>query len=114
MYFLPEQVAVYNRVRASVTEVEQLDLFVVDKASAIQWVRRELERRPMSFRDLQPEFTRELQSWMKYERTIELQELLRQNFLNYEGLAQVPEFNCILIFQQIIRICGTWTTEMLG
>jgi len=90
MYFLPEQVAAYDRVRASVTEVEQLDLFVVDEASAIQWLRRELERRPMSFRDLQPEFTRELQSWMKYERTIELQELLRQNFLNYEGLGPVP------------------------
>ena len=44
----------------------------------------------MSFRDLQPEFTRELQSWMKYERTIELQELLRQNFLNYEGIGPVP------------------------
>jgi len=35
-------VADYDRRRASVAEVKQLSLFVVDEASAIQWLRREL------------------------------------------------------------------------
>ena len=72
MYFLPTQVAEYDRRRASVTEVKQLSLFVVDEASAIQWVRRELTAKPRSFQDLQPVFMQEIQNWAKHEQTIEL------------------------------------------
>jgi hypothetical protein len=90
MYFLPEQVAVYDRVRASVAEVEQLDLFVVDEASAIQWVRRELQDKPRSFQDLQPTFMREIQNWARHEQTVELREILRQNCIRYDGKEPVP------------------------
>jgi len=90
MYFLPEQVADYDRRRASVAEVKQLSLFVVDEASAIQWLRRELTSRPRSAQELTPVFMRELQSWAKHEQTIELRNLLRDNFLEYDGVPPVP------------------------
>src|SRR5690606_17248539 len=40
MYFLPEQVAEYDRKRMSAKEVLQLTLFVTDEASAIQWLKQ--------------------------------------------------------------------------
>ncbi len=43
MYFLPTQVAEYDRKRNTAAELRQLSLFVIDEASAIQWVRRELQ-----------------------------------------------------------------------
>jgi hypothetical protein len=68
MYFLPDQVAEYDRKRTSVSELRQLSLFVNDEASAIQWVRQQLQDKPQSFQDLQPQFMRELQAWAKHER----------------------------------------------
>ena len=90
MYFLSTQVAEYDRKRNSATELRQLSLFVTDEASAIQWVRRELQQKPRSFQDLQPTFMREIQNWAKHEQTVELKEILRQNCLHYDGAGQVP------------------------
>jgi hypothetical protein len=90
MFFLPEQVAEYDRRRASVTEVKQLSLFVTDEASAIQWLRRELAERPRSLQELTPVFLKELQAWAKHEQNIELRELLHSNFLEYDGVPPVP------------------------
>jgi 16S rRNA G966 N2-methylase RsmD len=90
MFFLPEQVAEYDRRRASVTEVKQLSLFVVDEASAIQWLRRELTAKPRTAQELTPVFMKELQSWAKHEQMIELRELLQSNFLEYDGVSPVP------------------------
>jgi hypothetical protein len=90
MFFLPDQVAEYDRRRASVTEVKQLSLFVTDEASAIQWLRRELAARPRSLQELTPVFLKELQAWAKHEQNIELRELLHSNFLEYDGVPPVP------------------------
>jgi hypothetical protein len=83
-------VAEYDRRRTSVAELDQLDLFVTDEASAIQWLRRELGRKPQTFQELHPQFMRELQSWAKHELNVELLSLLEQNFLCYDGIALVP------------------------
>jgi hypothetical protein len=90
MYFLANQVAEYDRKRNSAAELRQLSLFVVDEASAIQWVRRELQDKPRSFQDLQPMFMREIQNWAKHELTVELKEILRQNCIHYDGAGPVP------------------------
>ena len=90
MYFLSTQVAEYDRKRNTATELRQLSLFVTDEASAIQWVRRELQQKPRSFQDLQPAFMREIQNWAKHEQTVELKEILRQNCLHYDGTGPVP------------------------
>src|SRR5262249_26984819 len=49
MYFLPEQVSEYDRRRMDVQEVEQWELFISDEKSAIQWVRRQLAAKPMTY-----------------------------------------------------------------
>ena len=90
MYFLPAQVVGYDRKRNTAAEVRQLSLFVTDEASTIEWVRRELQDKPRSFQDLQPVFMREIQNWAKHEQTVELRDILRQNYIHYDGSGPVP------------------------
>lgn len=92
MYFLPNQIVEYDRKRMTIEQLRQLDLFVHDEATAIQWLRRELHQKPRSFQDLQPLFNRELHdcAWSKHEKALELKEILKQNFLHYDGRGPVP------------------------
>lgn len=90
MYFLPDQVAEYDRKRTSVSELRQLSLFVNDEASAIQWVRQQLHDKPQRFQDLTPQYMREVQAWAKHEETVELKTILEQSFLHYDGRGPVP------------------------
>ena len=90
MVFLPDQVAEYDGKRAAVEDVAQLEIFVVDEVSAIQWLKRHLDRKPESFQDVHPQFLREIAGWRKHERLPELSEMLEQNFLHYDGAGEVP------------------------
>ena len=90
MFFLPEQVAEYDRRRLKAKALEQLTLFVDDEASAIQWLRQALTRKPQTFQEVHPHFIRELRGWQKHERMPELSALLAQNFLRYDGTGDVP------------------------
>lgn len=90
MYFLPEQAAEYDRKRITVSELAQLELFVFDEASAIQWLKQQLSLRPQTFQEIQPHFMKELAGWQKHEQSLELSVLLEQNFLRYEGDGEVP------------------------
>ena len=90
MYFLPEQIAEYDRERSKVERVAQLKLFVSDEASAIRWVKRQVQEKPQTFRELHPPFMRELTGWEKHEQTFELVELLEQNCICYDGEGPVP------------------------
>jgi len=84
MYFLPEQVAEYDKKRMTIKETAQLQLFVTDEASAIQWLRQQLTRKPQTFSELHPQFMRELGGWQKYEKALELSVLLAENFFVYD------------------------------
>ena len=90
MYFLPEQVAEYDRKRAKADIVPQPDIFVKDEETAIRWLRQLLDRKPQGFQDIHPEYIRELGGWAKYEKTRELSHLLEENFLRYDGTGDVP------------------------
>ena len=90
MVFLLEQVAEYDKKRMAAQEVVQLEIFVVDESSAIQWLKRQLDRKPQSFQDIHPQFIREIAGWQKYEMLPELSEMLDQNFLHYGGIGEVP------------------------
>jgi len=90
MYFLPDQVAEYDKKRMKVKEVLQLQLFVTDEASAIQWLKQQLTRKPQTFQELHPQFLKEIGGWQKHEKPLELSELLEQNFLRYDGKGEVP------------------------
>jgi len=90
MYFLPDQVAEYDKKRMTVGEVLQIQLYVTDEASAIQWLKQQLTKKPQTFQELQPQFMRETQGgWLKHEKPLELSELLEQNFLRYNGQGPV-------------------------
>jgi len=80
MFFLPEQVAEYDKTRMEVAEVGQLALFVTDEKSAIQWLRKRLENDRATYQDLHPEFLQELHQ-IKHEKMPELMTILEQNFL---------------------------------
>jgi len=90
MYFLPDQVAEYDRKRMTVKEILQLELFVNDEASAIQWLKQQLTRKPQTFQEVHPQFMREIGGWQKHEKLMELMELLEQNFIRYDGKDDVP------------------------
>jgi DNA modification methylase len=90
MYFLPEQVAEYDKKRMTVREVLQLQLFVTDESSAIQWLKQQLTRKPQTFQELHPQFLKEIGGWQKHEKPLELSELLEQNFLRCDGKGEVP------------------------
>ena len=90
MYFLPDQVAEYDRKRLTVKEILQLQLFVSDEASAIQWLRQQLTKKPQTFQDLHPQFLKEIGGWQKQEKVLELSDLLAESFLRYDGQGDVP------------------------
>jgi rubredoxin len=91
MYFLPGQVGEYDQARLQVQQVQQLQLFVTDESTAILWLRQQLESYPQSYQDLFPKFIRETNVWEKHEKSLELSEILEQNFLSYEGGGPIPE-----------------------
>ena len=90
MYFLADQVSEYDRKRTTVSELRQLELFVSDEASAALWLRQQLQAKPQTIQDLNPQFMQQIQSWAKHELTIELKEILELNFLCYDGQGPVP------------------------
>jgi hypothetical protein len=91
MYFLSEQVAEYDKKRMAAKDELQLDLFVCDEASAIQWLRQRLLQKPQTAGELKPQFMKEIGGWQKREKLLELDDLLRENFLCYDSTGRVPE-----------------------
>ena len=54
MYFLPEQGARYDALKAQGVETEQLSIFVRDEKTAVQWVRSQLTETQQTLGDLTP------------------------------------------------------------
>lgn len=91
MVFLPEQVAEYDRKRAQAAQAPQMELFVSDERSAIDWLTDFLRKRPSTYQEVHPEFTTQLGAgWKKHEERPELSALLEDNFLRYDGNGDVP------------------------
>lgn len=91
MAFLESQVAEYDKKRTLVKEFSQMSLFVSDENSAIEWIRQQLMKKPQTRQDLHPQFMKEIQHIAKHEQLPELDDLLIQNFLRYEGEEVVPD-----------------------
>jgi hypothetical protein len=92
MYFLPAQAARYDARRVS-TDVEPLSLFVKDERSAVQWVRARLNEVPQTLGELTPAFMQELATLDSYEERFELRDLLRENFIEENGIWRVPDLD---------------------
>ena len=92
MVFTPNQVEKYSAMRLKAASVGQMLVFVEDERSAIDWLRSELKKKPMSYQDISPEFMQQINaSWKKWEARPELEQLLRQNFILYDGSTKLPE-----------------------
>ncbi|MEJ5218848.1 DNA methyltransferase [Cognatishimia sp. D5M38] len=91
MIFLSEQVAEYDRKRARATQAPQMELFVSDERSAIDWLTDFLRKRPSTYQEVHPEFTTQVGAgWKKHEEKPELSALLEDNFLRFDGNGDVP------------------------
>ncbi len=92
MYFLPDQVAEYDRKKMLAGGLnETIEMFVKDEESMIHWLRNVIKNKPQTFADLNPQFMQQLGGWSKNEAQLDLRELLNQNFLSYDGKEPVPE-----------------------
>ena len=93
MYFLPDQVAEYDRKKmlAGGLDETNIEMFVKDEESMIHWLRRLIKEKPQTFSDINPQFMQQLGGWSKNETQLDLRELLNQNFLPYDGNGPVPE-----------------------
>jgi hypothetical protein len=91
MIFLPEQVPEYDRKRAQVAQAPQMDLFIMDERSAIDWLTDFLKKRPSTYQEVHPEFLSQLGAgWKKHEQKPELSALLENNFLRFGDTGDVP------------------------
>jgi len=80
----------YDKKRMTVREVLQLQLFVTDESSAIQWLKQQLIKKPQTFQELHPQFLKEIGGWQKHEKPLELSQLLDDTFICYDGKGEVP------------------------
>ncbi len=90
MFFLPEQVAEYDRKKMHSGGIEQAVMFVKDEATAIQWLRQLIKEKPQTFQDINPQFMQQLGGWSKNEAQLDLRELLNQNFLSFDEKGKIP------------------------
>lgn len=91
MIFLPGQIAEYEKIRSRIPNERQVEIFVADERSAIDWLADFLKRRPSTYQELHPEFITQLGAgWKKHEKKPELAALLEDNFLRFDGDRDVP------------------------
>ena len=91
MIFSSEQASVYDRSRSKHVRPPQIELFVSDERSAIDWLIEFLKKRPSTYQEVHPEFTTQLGAgWRKHEERPELSALLDENFLRFDGNGEVP------------------------
>lgn len=128
MYFLPNQVNKYDKVRAT-CDVQnlQFSLFISDEKSAIGWLYQQLDEKsgdgPQTYQDLMPKFMQELKAVDKREKMPELAVILEENFLKDEksrwyipdltksgDIAKLREKNLLKEFQEYLDSKGKLKT----
>jgi 16S rRNA G966 N2-methylase RsmD len=91
MVFLPEQASEYDKKRALVSEAPQFELFISDEKSAIGWLSDLLKKRPSTYSEITPEYMPVVGAAKKKGEVIpELDHLLDDNFLKFDGKGDVP------------------------
>lgn len=91
MVFLPEQLVEYEKARSRIPQVKQAELFVSDERSAIDWLTNFLLKRPSTRSEIHPEYIPQIGSAKRKGEIIpELDQLLEDNFLRYDGTGEVP------------------------
>jgi hypothetical protein len=91
MIFLPEQAAKYDKKRMQVAVAPQMEMFVSDERSAIDWLADFLKKRPSTYAEITTEYMPVVGAAKKKGEVIpELIRLLDENFIQYDGKSEVP------------------------
>lgn len=91
MIFLPEQLVEYEKARARIPQIKQAELFVSDERSAIDWLTHYLGKRPSTRSEIHTEYIPQIGAAKKKGEIIpELDVLLEDNFLQYDGTGEIP------------------------
>ena len=91
MIFLPGQAAEYDKKRMQTAHVPQMEIFVSDERSAIDWLTDFLKKRPSTYSEIHPEYIPVVGAAKKKGEVIpELAQLLEDNFIQYDGKGDVP------------------------
>jgi DNA modification methylase len=91
MVFLADQAVEYEKARSRIPQVKQADLFVSDERSAIDWLTSFLLKRPSTRAEVAHEYIPQIGSAKRKGEIIpELDDLLEDNFLRYDGDGDVP------------------------
>lgn len=91
MVFLPDQLVEYERARSRIPQVKHAEPFVSDERSAIDWLTNFLLKRPSTRSEIHPEYIPQIGSAKRKGEIIpELDQLLEDNFLRYDGSGEVP------------------------
>jgi DNA modification methylase len=91
MVFLPEQLVEYEKARAHIPQIKQAELFVSDERSAIDWLTNFLLKRPSTRSEIHPEYIPQIGSAKRKGEIIpELDRLLEDNFIQFDGNGDVP------------------------
>jgi DNA modification methylase len=91
MVFLPGQAAEYDKKRMQVAFAPQMEMFVSDERSAIDWLSEFLKKRPSTYSEITPEYMPAVGAAKKKGEVIpELSRLLDENFIQYDGQGVVP------------------------
>lgn len=91
MIFLPDQAAEYDKKRMQVALAPQMEMFVSDERSAIDWLSDFLKKRPSTYSEITSEYMPVIGAAKKKGEVIpELARLLDENFIQYDGKGEVP------------------------
>lgn len=91
MVFLPDQLVEYEKARSRIPQAKQAELFVSDERSAIDWLTNFLLKRPSTRSEIHPEYIPQIGSAKRKGEIIpELDQLLEDTFLRYDGTGEVP------------------------
>jgi len=92
MVFLEEQAIEYDNKRRQTSQAPQMELFVCDEHSSIDWLTEFLKKRPSTYQEISPEFFSLLRDagWKKHEAKPELMALLEDHFIEFDGVGDVP------------------------
>ncbi|MFC4660779.1 DNA methyltransferase [Oceanobacillus aidingensis] len=91
MYFLQEQALEFDKRKINLDKMGQIEFFINDERSAIEYLKQLLITKPKTYKQIHPDFIKEIQHISKHEFLPELNYLLQQNFLQYEGKGPVPK-----------------------
>ena len=91
MMFLADQVVEYDKKRQQIPQVRAMELFVSDERSAIDWLTNFLMKRPSTRSEIHTEYIPQIGAAKKKGEIIpELDQLLEDNFILYDGKSDVP------------------------